>query len=239
MPTEIAVGGVVAAVEAVARQGRQVDSAHERHLVVDDHELLVMAVHRALAGVELAADPRPGDEVLARPPHFRPVWLEHRQWRARPDQHAHVGLLRHLGEQIAQARLAVAAHEREVGRDVPAGDMDVRARALDRLGDGGQRALTVDQHVELVAGARRRIALDPERRAGRRLEHVRVPEAVEPSPVVLPDRLLETVAHGAVKRSTASCAPMRPFCPLRRISGLERRSRGPWPAWFPPPMRPR
>ena len=49
-------GRVLGVVPAVARERGEVDPADERDLVVDDHELLVMAVHRALARVEHASD---------------------------------------------------------------------------------------------------------------------------------------------------------------------------------------
>ena len=44
------------AVEAVAGEVGEVDAADERELVVDDHELLVVAVQRALVRVERARD---------------------------------------------------------------------------------------------------------------------------------------------------------------------------------------
>src|SRR5205085_7301196 len=53
---------VLARVEAVALERRQVDAADERELTVDDHELLVMAVHRPLPGVECVADARAAGE---------------------------------------------------------------------------------------------------------------------------------------------------------------------------------
>src|SRR5574337_1072733 len=49
---------VVSGVEPVSAESRQVDPAHERRFVVDDDELLVVAVERALLGVEAHRDPR-------------------------------------------------------------------------------------------------------------------------------------------------------------------------------------
>ena len=57
---------VLVGVVAVAGQRGQVDAADERQLVVDDHELLVVAVHHPRAGVELALDLRAAHEPLAR-----------------------------------------------------------------------------------------------------------------------------------------------------------------------------
>ena len=65
---------------------------------------------------------------------------EQRQRRTRPGEHAHVEALRQLGKQVAQdERIAVAALERERGREVPAGDMDVRLRAAQRVDHRRQR----------------------------------------------------------------------------------------------------
>ena len=96
-----------------------------------------------------------------------------RQRRAAPQQHPDVDALGQLAEQVAQARGAGVAREAEVGGDVPAGDVHVRARAGERLGDARQRLRAVDQHLQRVAGARRRVAGRPQRavvraaRAGR------------------------------------------------------------------------
>ena len=58
VPAERAAIRVVARVEPVAAERGQVDPADERDLAVDDHELLVVAVHRPLAGVERDRDAR-------------------------------------------------------------------------------------------------------------------------------------------------------------------------------------
>ena len=60
---------MIARVEAVAAERGQVDAADERDLAVDDHELLVVAVHRALVRVERAPDPRAAHELLAHAAH--------------------------------------------------------------------------------------------------------------------------------------------------------------------------
>ena len=101
----------------------------------------------------------PRDELLAharaRP---RESGVKTRQRRARPQQHPHVDPLGQLAEQVAQPRRSLVARQPEVGRDVPAGDVDVRARSVERLGDRRQGLLAVDQDLERAAGARRRIA---------------------------------------------------------------------------------
>ena len=47
---------MAAVVAAVSSERGQIDPSDERHGVVDDHQLLVMAVHRALARIEHASD---------------------------------------------------------------------------------------------------------------------------------------------------------------------------------------
>jgi hypothetical protein len=52
-------------VEAVACQRGEVETADIGDAVVDDNELLVVAVHRALARVELHVDARAPRELVA------------------------------------------------------------------------------------------------------------------------------------------------------------------------------
>ena len=104
VPAEPAAHRVLAGVVAIAAERGDVDTADERDLAVDDHELLVMAVHRTLMRVELAAHARSSRDLVAHPPHGRAVGREQRQRRAAPQQHSDVDPLRQLTEQIAQAR---------------------------------------------------------------------------------------------------------------------------------------
>jgi hypothetical protein len=97
---------VLARVVAVARERREVDAADEGQLVVDDHELLVVAVHHPRARIQLAVDLRPADQPLARGLHARAPGLKDRDRGARPHDHAHGDALGGLGEQLADARLA-------------------------------------------------------------------------------------------------------------------------------------
>ena len=113
-------GGVV----AVAGQRRQVDAADERDLVVDDHELLVVAVHHPRARVELALDLRAAHEPLARGLDLGAARLEDRHRRAGPHDHAHRDALGGLGQQLAH-RPRVARAGVEVGLEVPRADVDV------------------------------------------------------------------------------------------------------------------
>ena len=94
-------------------------------------------------------------ELLADAAHVPPRGRVERQRRAPPEQHPDGHALGRLGEQLAQDRRARAGRSAKSGRDVPAGDVDVRAGARDRLGDARQRLRAVDQHLERVAPTRR------------------------------------------------------------------------------------
>ncbi len=91
---------VAAGVVAVAGQRGQVDAADERDLVVDDHELLVVAVHHPPVGVELALDLRALARALALGLHEPAAGLEDRDGRARPDEHPDGDPLGGLGQQL-------------------------------------------------------------------------------------------------------------------------------------------
>src|SRR5947208_5723743 len=65
VPAEPASDRVLGCVEAIAAKRRQIDPADERDAAVDDHDLLVMAVHRALVRIEGADDRSARDELVA------------------------------------------------------------------------------------------------------------------------------------------------------------------------------
>jgi hypothetical protein len=69
---------MVAAVVAIAAERGEVDAADEGEFAVDDHELLVVAVHRALVRVERASHARSADQLIARLAGGRPVGREER-----------------------------------------------------------------------------------------------------------------------------------------------------------------
>ena len=153
-------GGWPGVVETVAGEIREVDAAHEGQLVVDDHELLVVAVQRPLVRVERAHDGAVLAERIAHAAHGAPRHRIQRQGRAAPEQHAHGhaagGRPRAGRAGSPAARPAVSAKS---GRHAPAGDVDVRASARDRLGHARERLLAVDEHLDRVArrwAARRR-----------------------------------------------------------------------------------
>ena len=102
VPAVDAAVDVIAAVETVHRIVSQVDAADEGDLAIDDDQLLVMGVHRALMAVQLYLDLRAGREVTAHGPHVEPPRPKDRQRGSRPQQHAHRNALRQLGQHVAQ-----------------------------------------------------------------------------------------------------------------------------------------
>jgi hypothetical protein len=182
---------VIGGVEAVASERCQVDPPDERELAVDDHELLVMAVHWALVGVERALHPSATDQLLAYSANRRPCGREDGHWRAAPQQHPHLHALGQLAEQVAQPGRPLVARQAEIRGDVPARYVHVRARLPERLGYAGQRLGAVDQHLQRAALARRRSPGRPERSVGRGLELIEMSDAAQPAPVVRADRGLD------------------------------------------------
>src|SRR5262249_17413013 len=105
--------------------------------------------------------------------------------------------LRELGEQRCQLRSVV--RQVEPGGEVPAGDVDVRAR-LPQLGDHSrQRFGAVDEHVDRVPFARRGVARGPEPVAPR-LERTFPAELPQPPPVMTTHEPFYDVAHRLVER---------------------------------------
>ena len=100
VPAERVARRMLAAVEPLSFEGGQVDAADERDVVVDDDELLVVAVHRPLVRVERHRDARAADELVAHPPHLAAVRVEERQRRTGPGEHAHVDALGRSRKQL-------------------------------------------------------------------------------------------------------------------------------------------
>src|SRR5204863_4921874 len=103
VPPEPFTSRVIAPVEAAPRVVGQVDPADEGDSVVDDDELFVMAVHRALPRVQRAADARAACECVAKLPALCSIRVEERKWRAGPAEHADVDTLRKAPEELAEA----------------------------------------------------------------------------------------------------------------------------------------
>ena len=118
MPAELRPRRMVASVAAVAAEARQVDAADERHSIVDDDRLLVMAMKRPFARVQSAGDrPRP-PELVAHAADGSARWPEDGNRRTRPEEHAHVDAPCRLGQKIPQD------DGRPESRNTKSGDMN-------------------------------------------------------------------------------------------------------------------
>ena len=113
VPAEASPRRMPGAVETVAREIREVDAAHERQLVVDDHELLVMAVQRPLVRVERAHDGAALHSASRTLAHGAARHRIHRQGRPAPEQHAHGHAAGGVREQVVQDHRRLAGRQRE------------------------------------------------------------------------------------------------------------------------------
>ena len=165
-------------------------------------------------GSHLALDARAARERAHGLLHLRARGVKGRHRRAGPHEHAHVDALGQLGEQRADDDRRLAADELEVRRQVPAGDVHEVARALHRLGDGGQRLRAVDEDVERAALARRRIAGGPQAVVGR-LQRPLPPQAPQAAAVLDRHGGLDRVADGGVGAADGEGWPWVRSCPMR------------------------
>ena len=181
----------------------QVDPADEGEAIVDDDRLLVVAVQGTLVRVERAGDAGAVAQAVSHLPHHRSRRPEERQGGSRPGEHAHIDAGRELSEQVAQDQRVVAAREWEVGGEVPPGEVDVRRRRREFLGDVRKSFGAVDEHVQRAPVARGR---SPSPTAPRRRERVVPAEPPEPPSMVGGDRS----AHGLTELPVdAFCEPGR------------------------------
>ena len=154
VPAERAACRMLGRVEPVAGHRGEVDAADEGGLAVDDHELLVMAVHGPLTRVE--RDMNAGAVGQGAPDRvdLASIRMKERQRRTGPREETDVDTLRHLCEQLPQ-RPGIVVIETELRREEPAREPDRRAGGLDRPSDLRQRLGAVHEHLEGVAGERR------------------------------------------------------------------------------------
>jgi hypothetical protein len=109
--------------------------------------------------------------------------------------------------------------------------VDVRASGRERLGDSRQRLLAVDQHLQRVARARRRIAGGPQRLADRRVELFQASCAFEAETVVRADGDLDGAACQSVDALDWSDAHLRepiPTATVGRADVCEWLASAPW-----------
>ena len=90
-----------------------------------------MAVHGPLLRILRDSNPSAELQRVANTIHVFAVRSEQGQRRPGPDEHANLDALRRRLEQRVQIRSPPLAGQREVRREVPAGNVDVRARLAD------------------------------------------------------------------------------------------------------------
>ena len=137
-------------VEAITRLRGEIDPADERHAVIDDNRLFVMAVHRPFVRIKCALDLRPSTQLLPNPPHVAPRGTEERKGSAGPDQHADIEALGQFREQIPKDYVLAVALERKVRSKVPPRQMNVRAGSSEFFRDRRKGLLTVDENVNRI-----------------------------------------------------------------------------------------
>ena len=182
VPADLAARGMAAAVEAIAGFRGQVDSAHESDPVVDHDRLLVVAVHRPLLRIERAADlacRRRGARASVAPSRVRvettAAALPPRRARApRPVRRARPG--------DSAESPALPARQREIGREEPAGDVDVRLGPLELRHHPRQRFGTVDQDLKRTSRPRLRLSRGPAAR--RSIKRPKPADPLQPPPMM-------------------------------------------------------
>jgi hypothetical protein len=204
VPTQPAAHRMITGVETIAGQRSQVDTPDERDLVVDDHQLLMVAVHRPLARIERALHARAPGQLVAYAAHRGACRRERRHRRSRPQQHPNLDSFRELTQQIPQTTRLIVAGEPEVGRNMPAGDVHARVSPRQRLGDTRQRLPAINQNIKRAPQARRRITRSPQRRARRRMQLADPTNPSQPTTMMPTDRCLDPVTRPSIRHAQAT-----------------------------------
>ena len=125
MPAETTAHRMITGVETVPAERGQVDAPDERDLAVDDHQLLVVAMHRPLMRVKRAPHSSAANQLFADTADGRASRREGPQRRSCPQQNPDLDSLSQITKQIAQPRRAIVPGQPEIRREVPARDMDM------------------------------------------------------------------------------------------------------------------
>ena len=165
--------------------------------VVDDHELLVMAVHRALPRIGGDVHARMASEAAQLGLDVAACRTEDRQGRPGPGEHADVDPLTELAQQLLERESRPFPFEPEVRREEPAGEQDALARLPHGSHHGRQRVGAVDEDLDLVPRLRSTPAVCPERWPD--VEGALPADASQPPAVVRHHRVLEALADDAVQ----------------------------------------
>lgn len=202
---------------AITRLRREVDPTDERHAVIYNDRLFVMAVHRALVRVECALDLRMSGEIVADFPHLTSRGTEERQRSAGPDQHTDIETLGEIGKKVPKGDFVAGALESEAGRKVPSRQVNVRARLPKLLGDRRKGFLAVDQNLNSIAAPHRRITSSPTSNGG--FERALPFETPQAALVMHADLLTDLLAKPALhrqERAPKGAVGVERFHPLRR-----------------------
>ena len=189
---------MITGVETVPAERGQIDAPDKRDLTIHDHQLLVMTMHRPLMRIKSALHPGAADQLLAHAAHRRASRRERPRRRSRPQHHPDLDALRQLTEQIAQPSRPIVACQPELRRDVPPGDMHMRASASQRLSDPWQRLPAIHQHLKRSPRSRRGIGRSPQRSAGRRFQLFDPANTLQPATMTPPDHRLDALTRPAI-----------------------------------------
>src|SRR6478672_5245889 len=111
-------------VPSISRQRGEVDAADEGDRVIDDHELLVMAVHAPLAGIQHTLDPAAGRQLRAYRANHLAGGLKRGHRGARPHQHPHLNALGQTSEDVTHSGSVTVTGQFKTGGEMPPGDVD-------------------------------------------------------------------------------------------------------------------
>ena len=200
------------AIEAARSKGGEIETAHERELVIYHHDLFVMAMKESLFGVDREPHAGMSGESSRQFFGFSATWPERRrQRRTSPKENPHIHPVSRLDEQGFECRIGVLAQD-EVVLHVPGGDMHERTRRTDGLGDRLECLFTVDENLEGVPRPCGRVSVHPWPRT--RFESTVPPDLGKSPPVMTPQRPLEAIPERAVhlvQRVAPSQAQLPPF----------------------------
>jgi len=156
----------------------------------------VVAVHRALPGVQRALDASRRNQLLASLAHVAAPGTQDGKRCPGPDQHANGDASGGLGKEFPQDRRHLTARQGEVRRDVPAGEVDVRSGARDVRRHRLEGLGPVDEHRHGVPLPWRRFSVGPFAR--RRIDGGGPAHAREASPVMGGREPLDQLAERAI-----------------------------------------
>ena len=154
MPAEPVARAGARSSRAGRRQGRQVDPADERRLVVDDDELLVVAVERTLPRVERHRDPRAAGELVAHASRTSP----RSGWKSgsgAPAQASTRTSTRSAASASSSRSVGPSSSSRKAGSKCQPARWTCERAAANRVRDPRQRLAPVDERLDAAAGTRR------------------------------------------------------------------------------------